>query len=148
MRTRFIAALMVTLSLSASLGATKRSIPPTEKDLIGVWIGFEEGQLTFTRLDLRANSIGYCARISAGSDAEVYRIRNWSIRGWDLQIDVIPLSPNVESIYLKGLGGRAYLQLRIGAVGGRWQRKLVLSPELDIEAANQHAKQAIGYAEK
>jgi hypothetical protein len=67
-----------------------------------VWVGFEEGQLTFTRLDLRANSTGYCARISAGSRAEVYRVRKWSIRDWNLQIDLMPISPNAESIYLKG----------------------------------------------
>ena len=45
-----------------------------EEDLFGVWIGLEEAQLTFTRLDLRANSMGYCARIS-GNHPEVYQIR-------------------------------------------------------------------------
>jgi hypothetical protein len=30
----------------------KRAKPPTAKDLVGVWIGFDNDQLTFTRLDL------------------------------------------------------------------------------------------------
>ena len=66
----------------------------------------------------------------------------------NLQIDLTPTSPNAESINLKGLAGRAYLQLRLGTVVGTWQRKLLLSPESEIEAANHDAKQAIEHAEE
>ncbi|HXJ88592.1 MAG TPA: hypothetical protein VMS18_17360 [Candidatus Binatia bacterium] len=148
MRIGLILALLPFLFLSTFVSATKKSIPPTEKDLIGVWIGWEEGQLAFTRVDLRANSMGYCARIFAGTDPEVYQIRRWSMDGWNLKIDLTPISPKIESIYLVGLGGRGYLQLKVSAVGGKWHRKLVLLPESDVETAQQNAKQAIEHAKR
>jgi hypothetical protein len=42
----------------------KRATPPSAKDLVGIWIGFDSDQLTFTRLDLRLDSTGFCARVS------------------------------------------------------------------------------------
>jgi hypothetical protein len=42
----------------------KRATPPTAKDLVGVWISFDSDELTFTRLELRADSTGFCARVS------------------------------------------------------------------------------------
>jgi len=151
---RLVLGLIVIFLFTNFVEATKKSIPPTEKDLVGVWIGYEEGQMTFTRLDLRNDSTGYCARISAGSHVvDIHRIRKWSLRGWDLSVDMTPMSPNVARLYLKGWGGRAYLQVKIGTlegnkIEGKWNRTLVLSPESEVERCNQETKRAIEEAQK
>src|SRR5436305_13777086 len=53
------------------------------KDLVGIWIGFDSDQLTFTRLDLRLDSTGFCARVSPADtilhaqSVHVYRVTKW-----------------------------------------------------------------------
>ena len=76
----------------------KRATSPTAKDLVGVWIGFDNDQLTFTRLDLRADSTGFCARVSPtdtilhDQGVHLYRITNWSVNGWDIEVQMSPVS--------------------------------------------------------
>lgn len=48
---------------TGGLAADKKPTPPTAKDLVGVWVGFDSDLLTFTRLDLRADSTGFCASV-------------------------------------------------------------------------------------
>jgi hypothetical protein len=68
----------------------KRATPPSAKDLVGIWIGFDSDQLTFTRLDLRADSTGFCARVSPADTilhdqgVHVYRVTKWSVNGWNI----------------------------------------------------------------
>jgi hypothetical protein len=40
------------------LTADKKPIPPTAKDLIGIWIGFDSDELTFTRLVMLGGRFG------------------------------------------------------------------------------------------
>src|SRR5882762_7492643 len=99
---------------SGRVGATgKRATPPTAKDLVGVWIGFDSDQLTFTRLDLRADYTGFCARVSPADTilhdqgVHVYRIAEWAVNGWNMEIQMSPLSNAATVAYVKGRIGLA-----------------------------------------
>src|SRR5258707_755506 len=50
------ALLMLVVVVGSQMGrgaaGSKEATPPTAKELVGVWLGFDSDQLTFTRLDL------------------------------------------------------------------------------------------------
>ncbi|HWY68899.1 MAG TPA: hypothetical protein VNX88_09555 [Terriglobales bacterium] len=144
---------LVLLSQPCTAQASKKASPATAKELVGIWVGFDDDDLTFTGLDLRADSTGYCARTSPVDTilhdygVQVYRIKKWSISGWDLTIDVAPVTANAESVYLKGRArGIASLKLEIGGVKDKWKMGMLLSPESRVEASNQETKHAIDEA--
>jgi hypothetical protein len=82
----------------SGVGADKRATPPTAKELVGVWVGFDNDELTFTRLDLRADSAGFCARLSPADTilhhqgVHLYRVTEWSVNGWNIKIQMSPVS--------------------------------------------------------
>jgi hypothetical protein len=146
--------LLLVISIT-SVGQEKRATPPTAKDLAGVWIGFDQDDLTFTRLELHTDATGYCARVNPADTilhqygVELYRVNRWSIEGWNLTFDLSPISSNAEPIYLKGrAGGIATLRLEIGGVKTKWKIGLVLDPESRIEVANEETKRAIEALQK
>ena|ERR1051326_4910311 len=72
--------------------ATTRARLPKPETLIGVWLGFDEDELNFTRLDLRPDFTGFCARVSPADTilheygVEAYRVTKWNTDGWKLVI--------------------------------------------------------------
>src|SRR5438046_1711840 len=82
--------------------------PPSAKELVGIWIGFDSDELTFTRLDLRGDSTGFCARVSPADTilhdqgVRVYRITKWSVNGWNIEIHMSPASNAFPIGYVKG----------------------------------------------
>jgi hypothetical protein len=48
----FVFGALIGPQAGSGVAQEKRATPPTAKDLVGVWIGFDTDQLTFTRLDL------------------------------------------------------------------------------------------------
>lgn len=142
--------LLALLVVNTAVAEAKRAAPPTAKDLVGVWTGFDEDDLTFTRLELRADSTGYCARASPADTilhsygVQVYRVDRWSIGGCNVTIDLTPLSPNAEPVYLRGrAGGIASLKLEIGGLKNKWKLGLILNPESRIQVSNEETRGAI-----
>lgn len=151
---RTVLAMLVVFAIPA-IAQAKRPTPPTAKDLIGVWIGFDQDDLTFTRLELRPDSTGYCARVSPADTilhhygVQLYRVEKWNIDGWSVTFDLIPISSNAEPVYLKGqVGGIATLKLQIGGLKTKWKLGLVLNPESRIEVSNRETKRAIEAIQK
>ena len=149
-----IPTILLAISITA-VGQEKRATPPTAKDLVGVWIGFDQDELTFTRLELHTDSTGYCARVHPADTilhhfgVELYRVNRWSIEGWNLTFDLTPISSNAEPVYLKGqAGGIAILRLEIGGVKTKWKQSLTLDPESRIGVSNEETKRAIDAAQK
>jgi hypothetical protein len=148
---RFTLLVLLLFVAHATVAEKRKPAPQTAKDLPGVWIGFDKDDLTFTRLELRADSTGYCARVVPtvpglhSYGVQVYRIDRWSVKGGDdLILDVVPISSNADPVYFKGrLGGIASLALEIGGLNHKWKRELELSPEARIQASNQETKEAI-----
>lgn len=135
--------------------AGKKATPPTAKELVGIWIGFDSDQLTFTRLDLRADSTGYCARVSPADTilhvqgVHVYRIARWTVNDWNIEIQMSPLSNATEVGYAKGRVGLASLRLTIGGPeNGGWKEAPFLHPESRIMISNQETREGIHKAGK
>lgn len=149
-------ALVAVVGSQASGGtAGKKPTPPTVKDLTGVWIGFDSDELTFTRLDLRPDMTGFCARVSPADTVlhqkgvHVYRVTKWSVKGWDIRIESSPMSNATGVKDIKGRVGLASLALEIsGPENGGWNEKLSLHPESRIQASDQETKDAIENLER
>jgi len=118
--------------------------------LTGVWIGFDESQLYFFRLELRPDSTGYLANVSpAGSSlhaygVQAYRVTYWASDEWRLTINLSPMTTNAEPVYLRGRGGYTALELEIGGTTNRWKRNLILYPESRMKSANLETRDKIG----
>jgi hypothetical protein len=152
---RFAVPAVLLLTSIAALPQEKRAAPPTAKDLAKVWIGFDQDNLTFTRLELHNDSTGYCARVHPADTVlhhygvELYRVDRWNIEGWNLTFELTPISSNAEPVYLKGqAGGIATLRLEIGGVKTKWKLAILLDPESRIEISNKETKQAIDAVQK
>lgn len=123
--------------------------PPEEKTLVGAWIGFEQDELDFVRLDLRSNSTGYCARVSPADTSlhdygvEAYRVSRWTMDGWKLVIRLTPITTNAEPIYLQGSYNGSSFDLEMGGANGQWKSRLALFRESRIDGANQETKDKI-----
>ena len=154
MHTRLILTMLTIFTLPTFIYAqeAKRATPPAAKELVGTWIGFDEGELTFTRLELHADLTGYLARVSPADTilhdygVKIYRVNKWSISDWNVAIDLTPMSSNAEVVYLKGRAGMADLDLEIGGLNKKWKLKVLLYPESRIETSNRETKQAIDAA--
>ncbi len=134
----------------SSVAAGKKATPPTAKELVGVWVGFDSGQLTFTRLELRSDSTGFCARVSPSDTilhvqgVHVYRIAKWTVNGRNIEIQMSPLSNATNVGYVKGRIGLASLRLSIGGAENRgWKEEPFLHPEARILTSNQETKDKI-----
>ena len=129
--------------------AYKPADPPTPEQLVGVWIGFDDDDLTFTRLDLRPNSTGYCARVSPADTSlheygvEGYRVKKWGMDKWKFSTTLAPATTNAEPIFLRGAYGIGSLRLEVGGSNGQWKRDLLLFRESRLDGANQETKAKI-----
>lgn len=148
--------LLLLVGLQArTVAQEKRATPPSAKDLVGIWIGFDSDQLTFTRLDLRPDSTGFCSRVSPADTilhdqgVHVYRIKKWSVSGWNIEIQMTPALNATSVGYVKGRVGLASLKLTIGGPeNGGWKEEPFLHPEPRILISDQETREGIEKAEK
>lgn len=131
--------------------------PPTAESLIGTYIGYEEGDLTFYRLDLRPDFTGYLAHIDAPGSASkqegvfAYRITGWKTNDWELIIELSPLAVKhePEPLNLRGkLTGYGVLNMSVGGTSGKWNRELKMQLEDRVMIPNVETKNAIREIEK
>lgn len=148
----FLLAGMHTASRTAQ---SKKATPPSVQELVGVWLGFDSDDLTFTRLDLRPDSTGYCARTSPidtvlhSQGVHVYRISKWSVQGWEIEIHMMPVSNAAPVGYLKGHIGLGSLSLTMGGPeNGGWKEHLLLESQSRMVICNREASDAIEAIEK
>lgn len=146
---------VIGLWTGSGVAQDKKATPPNAKQLVGVWIGFDNDELTFTRLDLHADSTGFCARVSPADTilhdqgVHVYRVTKWDVRGWNIEIQMSPLSNATGVGYVKGRIGLASLRLTIGgSENGGWKQEPFLHPESRIMISNQETRDRIEAAEK
>ncbi len=139
----------------SGVATDKAATPPTAKELVGVWIGFDSDELNFTRLDLRADSTGFCARVSPADTilhdqgVHIYRVTKWSVNGWNIEIHMTPVSNATGVGHVKGRMGYASLKLTIsGPENGGWKEEPFLHPESRIMISNQETRDRIVEAEK
>jgi hypothetical protein len=109
----------------------------------------------FTRLDLRADSTGFCARVSPADTnlhdqgVHSYRITRWDVSGWNIEIHMSPLSNATGVSTVNGRIGLASLRLTIGGPeNGGWKEEPFLNPEHRIMVSNKETSDRIEAAEK
>ena len=151
----FVLVVLVASQMGRGAAGSKEATPPTAKELVGVWLGFDSDQLTFTRLDLRADSTGFCARVSPADTirhdqgVHVYRVTKWSVNGWNIEIHMSPVSNAFPVGYVRGRTGLASLRLTIGGPeNGGWKEEPFLQPESRIMISNQETRDKIEGVEK
>lgn len=149
----FLGTVLPVVDAPASAGERKEAAPPKREELVGAWIGYwEDGE--FTRLDLRADSTGFCAFVAPVEDithdygVQVYRITRWTLDGWRLVIALTPTESRLENVYLKGRVSGFALDLEVGGVDSKWKEKLVLNKESRIQGSNLETKTKMEEAEK
>jgi len=141
---------IVGLQCGTKVAEAKKPIPPAAKELVGVWIGFDKDELTFNRLDLRADSTGFLARVSPADTilhqqgVHVYRIRKWSVNGWTIEVQMVPESNAFAVGYVRGRIDLGSMRLTIGGPEhGGWKEEPFLQPESRISIPNQETKSRI-----
>jgi hypothetical protein len=134
--------------------ATTYARPPRPETMAKIWIGFDSDELVFTRLDLRTNFTGFCARVSPADTSlheygvEGYRVSNWTFKGWNMALKLTPATTNAEPIYMRGDYDGFSLHLEVGGTTNNWKRSLVLRPEARIENANAETRSTIQWLEQ
>lgn len=146
----FAFAILIGALTGSGMAADKKATPPTAKQLVGVWIGFDLDELHFTRLELRPDSTGFLARVAPtdtilhDNGVHVYRLTSWSVDGWNVAIQMSPVSNAANVGYVRGRAGLASLRLTIGGPeNGGWKEQLLLYPEARITVSNQETKEKI-----
>jgi len=150
----WVFAILMGAQAARGTAQDKRATPPSAKDLVGIWVGFDSDELTFTRLDLRADSTGFCARVSPpdtilhDQGVQVYRVTEWSVNGWNIEIQMSPLSNATRVGYVKGRIDLASIKLTIGGrENGGWKEEPFLHPESRIMTSDQETREGVEKAE-
>ena len=145
-----LALLSVTLPQTGKAASSKRATPPTADEVSGVWIGFDRDELTFTRLELRKDLTGYCARVSpAGTilhdqGVHVWKVTSWSVHGWSVDLQMSPVANAYAVGYVRGTVRLASLRLTMGGPeNGGWKEPLLLYPESRINVSNEETRSAV-----
>jgi hypothetical protein len=148
---RIAGALLTTIVLvgAASTSCAKNATPPKPEDLIGVWVGFDDDELRFSRLDLRSDFTGYLARVSPSDTilhdigVSVYRVTNWKVEGWNVSISLNAMTSNAESMQMRCRYNGSSLRLKISGTNGFWERNVILNREERETAANRETREKI-----
>ena len=148
--------LTVTLALTANGAARahKRATPPTADELVGAWMGFDSGGSQFLRIELDADRSGYLAVVAPinfvthNFGIQVYRISRWSINGWHIACDLLPISSNAEPAQADGELFVSSLRLDLHGIKRRWKIESALYMESQLEGSNQETKGAIAAAKR
>ncbi len=145
---------IILVSVASTAYAEKKAIPPKPEDLIGVWIGFDDDELVFSRLDLRSDFTGFLARLSPRDailhdyGAYAYRVTKWTVDDWNFIISLTAATPNAESIQIRGRYNGFSLRLEISGTNGLWKRNVILNREVRETAANRETREKIQELEK
>jgi hypothetical protein len=151
---RLIWTIALVLAACVVAYATTKARPPKPEQLAGVWVGFDEDDLTFTRLDLRSDFSGYCARVSPTNivlheyGVAGYRVAKWSLDEWKFSSTLTPGTTNAEPIFLRGRLSVSSLRLEVGGTKLKWTRNVILYRESLSAGANAETKDKIGELEK
>jgi hypothetical protein len=146
----FAFAILIGALTRSGMAADKKATPPTPKELVGVWIGFDLDELYFTRLELRPDFTGFLARIAPADTilhqdgVHFYRLKSWRVDGWNVGIQMSPVSNATNVGYVRGRVGLGSLRLTIGGPeNGGWKEQLLLYPEARITVSNRETKEKI-----
>ena len=117
--------------------------PPDRNVFVGIWHGYASGYNDFGRLQLNADGRGLLVISNRrNSPSDIYRVKRWEPRGFNLDIVVEPTDPDSELITLENVQyGLDSLQFELCGKG--WKRKMKLFNEIEFERRASAAKQSM-----
>lgn len=121
---------------------------PTVDKIADTWVGFNEDDLSYFRLTLGTNGTGLCSSTFVREPAVLYRVTQWTLRGYDIEIMLQPIDAAAEPIWMKGSTAGWHLDLQIGGKTLKWKRKLKLYRESDVQAAHTRVKERMSLPER
>ena len=123
--------------------------PPTRNMVSGVWFGFEDGQVSFVRVEFDADGTGYIARTNVGEfSPSVYFIERWTPKKDSIAIVMRPIDKDTYpmSIYRASWQDTA-IEMEYG--GRHWKETATLVREADFLSRASETKAKIdGYRTK
>jgi hypothetical protein len=129
--------------------ANKKATPPSANELVGAWIGFNNGGSEFTRLELYGDGSGFYAVvapvnfISHDYGVQLYKIRKWKIEGWRISFDLSPATSNPEPTNMTGQISLSSLNLEVRGAKLQWKRQSTLHMESLLDGSNKQTRDAI-----
>jgi hypothetical protein len=123
----FIAAVL--FIAAATLLATVIPLPPKPADVVGVWFGYAEDQISFLRLELDADGTGYlCVKYLPDTPPRLYHVESWRLSGSMVDIQTRPIDSDAEAVTFKKV--RLSMYSLEGKFGGKgWERQVTLFSE-------------------
>jgi hypothetical protein len=126
----FVALVSFTVLMTAlTLFANVIRLPPDPSKAVGVWLGLDEDNLGFLRLELDEDGQGFLSiKYQPHLPPHLYRVEKWQLVKWTVKLDARPLDDEKYAITFKEIEFSSnYLK---GKFGGRgWERRFTLFNE-------------------
>jgi hypothetical protein len=117
--------------------------PPDRTVFVGIWHGYTSGYNYFGRLQLNADGRGLLVISNRrNSPSDIYRVKRWEPRGFDLEIAVEPTDAESEWITLEN-AHYGLDSLQFDLCGKGWKRAMKLFNEKEFEDRASAAKRTM-----
>jgi hypothetical protein len=141
--TCFLVAALTGFALFSS--AENPIIPPTEKDMLGAWSGYEDGCVYFYRVVLEKRGRGTCQVVFTDNTVDSYVVDHWQISAGKLEMQLTAAKAKQERMKISVLAfDNLSIQVIIAGIDGNWQRKAILFNEHEflkkVEKSKSSAK--------
>jgi hypothetical protein len=120
-----------------------KPVPPSKKDILGMWIGFTSDGNSFYRV-LLSEKDGVLARSFVGEEPMLYKFNSWNLnsRG-QIYISPTPVSSNAFAIRLSGNAWVSKIFLKQTPRDGGWTEEFMLQKEDVLEKRFSDLKNAM-----
>jgi hypothetical protein len=124
------ATLFLLFSISTMLLAKSIMPPPSTTELTGSWLGHSGGMVDFFLLELDADGTGYMSvSFLPECPAYLYRVGTWKLKGHKLELQLQPLDPKAEPLWVRNVDLRMPSSMRMEIAGKGWSRQVSLFNE-------------------
>ena len=98
MQTKTLFYITASFALLLSIVFARQPVlPPPASELVGLWVGYENGYPYFYRLNLKTNNTGRLIIMFPEAEPDVYDL-HWRLNERKLILDALPLTKNSEVI--------------------------------------------------
>lgn len=127
------ALLLLLLSVTDQVPASKKGRPLTREEVATVWIGISQDELYLLRVALNSNGRGRGADSFRGEEPRVFRVTSWDYRPPVITIETEALGD--EGLYELGTlrGEVTGVAMHLAASGNGWRTEYELRCEAEFE---------------
>lgn len=127
------ALLLLALSSTGQVPASKKGRPLMREEVAVVWIGISQDELYLLRVALDSNGRGVGADSFRGEEPRVFRVASWDYRPPDITIETEAVGD--EGLYDLGTlrGQITGVAMHLAASGSGWRTEYELRREEELE---------------